>query len=435
FLVCAGQLDITGHEEPLIIGVSWDIVCSWNGDANVTKMEWFLVGLGTGDAIETVMGDNSIVLTLNPGNMGLDGTAYTCRATLSDGQRAEESIILSVKALENIASIAAISSLAIAGESFILVCNVSSEREANLSWVDPNGVEMRDDPDTTVSYSGWNGGMSTLVLTINSIRTSESGVYKCISDIAVPPSKSEASFVVQVQIPEPTVTILRAPEHSVQLFTTDSLVLTCVIELIPEVDSYVAINSQWRGHSSLTDSERRVIVSELVGLHLKYNTSVTFNTLKTTDSGSYTCSATVGPQERNNHLISSSRTAETISISVALKVTIDVTYNPPSDFNLPSPPYYRPATSLTLTCRAHHPTGSVSYQWSSTCSSCFARSSSSQSITKTTLQSIDAGVHTCTATDGSGNTGSNTTEMRMMGRGLCRAKLLHLDKHLQQQLI
>ena len=104
-----------------------------------------------------------------------------------------------VSALENIVSIAAISSLAIAGESFILVCNVSSEREANLSWVDPNGVERRDDPDTTVSYSGWNGGMSTLVLTIHSIRTSESGVYKCISDIAVPPSKSEASFVVQVQ--------------------------------------------------------------------------------------------------------------------------------------------------------------------------------------------------------------------------------------------
>jgi hypothetical protein len=96
-------------------------------------------------------------------------------------------------------SIAAISSLAIAGESFILVCNVSSAREANLSWVDPNGVERRDDPDTAVFYSGWNGEMSTLVLEINSIRTSESGVYKCISDIAVPPSISEASFVVQVQ--------------------------------------------------------------------------------------------------------------------------------------------------------------------------------------------------------------------------------------------
>ena len=71
------------------------------------------------------------------------------------------------------------------------------------------------------------------------------------------------------------MTILRAPEHSVQLFTTDSLVLTCVIELIPEADSYVAVNFQWRGHSSLTDSGRRVMVSELEGVHLKYNTSVT----------------------------------------------------------------------------------------------------------------------------------------------------------------
>ena len=64
-------------------------------------MEWFLVGLGTGGAIETVMGENSIGLTLNPGIMGLDGTAYTCRATLSDGRRVEESIILSVKGSVN----------------------------------------------------------------------------------------------------------------------------------------------------------------------------------------------------------------------------------------------------------------------------------------------------------------------------------------------
>ena len=110
--------------------------------------------------------------------------------------------------------------------------------------------------------------------------------------------------------------ILRTPEHPVQLFTTDSLVLTCLIELIPEVDSYVTISSRWTGHSSLTDTDRRVIVSELEGVHLMYNTSVTFSTLKSTDSGSYTCSAAVSPQEQNNHLISSSRTEEAITISV-----------------------------------------------------------------------------------------------------------------------
>ena len=98
-----------------------------------------------------------------------------------------------------------------------------------------------------------------------------------------------------------------------------------------------------------------------------------------------------------------------------LKVTIAVTYNPPSDFTLPSPPYYRPATSVTLTCQAHHATGTVSYRWSSTCSSCFASSSTAQSISNTILKSIDAGVHTCTATDGSGNIGSNSTEMKLIG--------------------
>ena len=102
-----------------------------------------------------------------------------------------------------------------------------------------------------------------------------------------------------------------------------------------------------------------------------------------------------------------------------LKVTIDVTYNPPSDFDLPSPPYYRPATSVTLTCRAHHPTGSVSYQWSSTCSSCFASSGSSQSISDNILQSNDAGFHTCTVVDNIGNTGSKSTEMRLIGKGSC----------------
>ena len=218
--------------------------------------------------------------------------------------------------------------------------------------------------------------------------------------------------------------------HPAQLFTTDSLVLTCVIELIPEVDSYVTINSQWRGHWSLTDRERKVIVSDLEGVKLMYNTSVTFSTLKSSDSGSNLCSASVIPQGSNSHLMQSNLAQKTITISVGMlccllhhslpcsvvKVTINVTYNPPSDFNLPSPPYYRPATSVTLTCLAHHPTGSVSYERSSTCSSCFASSSTSQSISDSLLQSNDAGIHTCTVTDSNGNTGSNGTEMRLIGK-------------------
>ena len=65
-------------------------------------MEWFLVGLGAGEAIETVTGESSISLTVNPSDEGLDGTMYTCRATTSDGQAVEEIITLSVEGSVNI---------------------------------------------------------------------------------------------------------------------------------------------------------------------------------------------------------------------------------------------------------------------------------------------------------------------------------------------
>ena len=96
-------------------------------------------------------------------------------------------------------------------------------------------------------------------------------------------------------------------------------------------------------------------------------------------------------------------------------MTIEVTYNRPSDFHLPSPPYYRPATSVTLACHAHNATGSVTYQWSSTCTSCFVSGRTAQSISDSILTSSDAGVHTCTVTDQDGNTGNTSTVMQLIG--------------------
>ena len=112
------------------------------------------------------------------------------------------------------------------------------------------------------------------------------------------------------------MTILRDPVYPVQLFSSHSLVLTCVIELIPEVDSYISVDSRWSGHSALTDRERRVIVSDLRGIQLTYNTSVTIRELKSSDSGSYVCSASVTPGPNPNNLIGRSQVEETIRISV-----------------------------------------------------------------------------------------------------------------------
>ena len=117
-------------------------------------------------------------------------------------------------------------------------------------------------------------------------------------------------------VPPPSVTILRDPDHPVQLFSSHSLVLTCVIQLIPEVDSYVQVDSRWSGHSSLTDRERRVIISDLRGVQLTYNTSVTISEMRSSDSGSYVCSASISPAQPTMYLTRSPEVEENITISV-----------------------------------------------------------------------------------------------------------------------
>ena len=87
---------------------------------------------------------------------------------------------------------------ATAGGPYILTCTVSSERPPNISWIGPDGNPPS--PDITIQSEVSRSGMiSIMELIFGSVRTSQSGQYKCISVIAIPPSRSEASFVVQVQ--------------------------------------------------------------------------------------------------------------------------------------------------------------------------------------------------------------------------------------------
>ena len=100
--------------------------------------------------------------------------------------------------------------------------------------------------------------------------------------------------------------------------------------------------------------------------------------------------------------------------SIDLEVSIIVDYSPPPDFHMPSPPYYRPASSVTLECVVANGTTPMRYRWTSTCSSCFAYGTSNY-INTDILTHEDAGIHRCSVTDAEGNTGFATTEMKLVG--------------------
>ena len=118
------------------------------------------------------------------------------------------------------------------------------------------------------------------------------------------------------------------------------------------------------------------------------------------------------------------------SPSKELTVTIAVTYTPPTDFIRTSVEDYRAASGpVTLTCQVEGATGTVTYQWTSTCThpQCFVLNSNFRINDQTLMRSfvragVDDGTHTCTATDSVGSTGTDSIVMNIVGMSECCAK-------------
>ena len=95
-------------------------------------------------------------------------------------------------------------------------------------------------------------------------------------------------------------------------------------------------------------------------------------------------------------------------------MSVDIEVTPP-DFGL-SPPYYRPASSLTLSCIATGASDSVAYRWRSTHSQSFINRATASVRTKDFLTAYDSGTHTCTITDTDGTAVSKSVKILLNGK-------------------
>ena len=108
-----------------------------------------------------------------------------------------------------------------------------------------------------------------------------------------------------IAVPTPVVRIIPEPDTA-QLFTTDTLDLLCLCNLDLAVDVPVQVDIKWLGQSaSVMSNDSRVSVVDSEGEVLEYNSILSFSSLQSSDSGTYTCTSIVVPLPTSRYIINS----------------------------------------------------------------------------------------------------------------------------------
>ena len=123
-------------------------------------------------------------------------------------------------------------------------------------------------------------------------------------------------------VPPPSVSVT----NSSATYAGTNFNLTCTIELNTAVDTPVVVNSTWHG-PVVIPTGTRIIASEPTGTGARYQTILMFRPLNTSDSGHYTCEATVSPSPESQFITASTAGSGTLSVTVQGERTHKVSYH------------------------------------------------------------------------------------------------------------
>ena len=226
---------------------------------------------------------------------------------------------------------------------------VISDLIPEVKWRDRAGNEVPKEGEKSegifVEDERVIGRTTRLTIKFRSLVASQGGSYTCLSIIAVPSSiqvgtrdvivKSEYWLVSQLYtlltfdfylsiiipfaaVPPPTVRVVHQPDTA-QLFTTDSLDLVCLSNVNLAVDIPVQVDMRWLGPLRLpVSNDSRVFVMGVEGAMLEHDSTLRFSSLRSTDSGSYTCTSTAIPAEASRYVTSSDSAAASSSVNAGL---------------------------------------------------------------------------------------------------------------------
>ena len=113
-----------------------------------------------------------------------------------------------------------------------------------------------------------------------------------------------------------SVNVTRSPTIAT-LYTADPLNLTCVTKVHQAVDVPIVVTHQWTGPEGVVSSSSGVSVSGVTGSGHTYTSMVMFNSLISSQVGTYICSSTVSPVGSPVFIVSGAVQTSSISFNAS----------------------------------------------------------------------------------------------------------------------
>ena len=89
------------------------------------------------------------------------------------------------------------------------------------------------------------------------------------------------------------------------LFTSNDLNMTCVTTVNQAVDTSVQVTHKWEGPGGVLTTVNETTVSNVTSLGRDYSSTVYFSSLRSSHSGTYTCSSSVSAVETSGSVVTS----------------------------------------------------------------------------------------------------------------------------------
>ena len=208
------------------------------------------------------------------------------------------------------------------GESHSLTCTVTGADRLNptitYQWFKDNTV-VSGETQSTLSFSSLSlsdAGQYICDVTVSSNFLSQPIIAKSNTQDLTLESKNNFGLstilvswcmlivVLNHVVPPPTaVTVTASPNGTT--FTGSSITLTCTVEVSEVVDIAVTVNTWWSGPSGTQFTTTTSVATRMTAT--TYTSTATLSSVETSDSGEYTCTATVS--STSPFVISSSQVA------------------------------------------------------------------------------------------------------------------------------